>query len=170
MGRIGKILSFLRVNKKSAKVSEVKINQSGGNNITCEHFEDAGSDSFPLYTDYAAILGIDRSGGLVAVGYLDPLTEKKAQIGEKRIYARRIDGSVICEIHLKNNGEVEIKNDIGNFKLLESGEFNINGARITTDGDIVTASGVSLDKHYHTQDNDSDGDSEADTSESVATE
>jgi len=54
-GRIGRILSFLRVNKKDAKASDVKINQSGGNTVTCEHFEDAGSDSFPLNSDYPVI-------------------------------------------------------------------------------------------------------------------
>lgn len=46
----------------------------------------------------------------------------------------------------------------------------INGATITQAGDVVTAAGVSLNNHYHTQDNDSGGDSEPDTSTSIATE
>lgn len=156
MGRIGKILSFLRVNKKNAKASEVKINQSGGNNITCEHFEDAGSDSFPLNTDYPIIVDIDRSGGSVVVGYLDPLTEKKSQLGEKRIYARDSSGQSICEIWLKNDKTIEISNELGLFKLLANGEFNINGARITLDGDFITSSGISLSNHVHLQNDGND--------------
>lgn len=46
----------------------------------------------------------------------------------------------------------------------------INGATITEDGDVVTAIGVSVNNHYHTQGNDSDGDAEQDTSSAVATE
>lgn len=170
MGRIGKILSFLRVSKKSSKLSEVKVNQSSGNSATCEHFEDAGSDSFPLNTDYAVIVGMDRTGGSVAVGYVDPLTEKKALIGEKRIYARKVDGTQICEIWLKNDGTVLISNGIGNFSLDTSGEFNINGAKITPSGDFITKNGVSVNNHYHTQEADSDGDTEADTSVAISTQ
>lgn len=170
MGRIGKILSFFRTTKRGSQASQVKINQSGGNNITCEHFEDAGSDSFPLNTDYPVIMDIDRSGGLVVVGYLDPLTEKKAQIGEKRIYARDLSGQSICEVWLRNDKTIEISNEMGLFKLMANGDFIINGAKITKDGDIISSSGVSLNNHYHSQGNDSNGNTEQDTSTSIATE
>ncbi len=48
--------------------------------------------------------------------------------------------------------------------------FTINGAQITSGGDVITASGVSLDNHYHTQGSDSDGDSQANTDTPTATE
>lgn len=220
-GRIGRILSFLRVNKKDAKASDVKINQSGGNTVTCEHFEDAGSDSFPLNSDYPIIMNIDRSGGSVVVGYLDPISEKKAQTGEKRIYARDSGGQVKCEVWLKNDGTILCDNDFGSWNLdLEgtsifqnanatvtiningtislinqnasfiispsgsiqminqnasfnvgtNGEFNINGARITQNGDIITSDGISLRNHYHAQGNDSNNDSEVPTDTPTATE
>lgn len=45
--------------------------------------------------------------------------------------------------------EARIQNDSGYFLLKESGEVEINGARITTGGDVITASGISLDNHVH---------------------
>ena len=43
----------------------------------------------------------------------------------------------------------------------------INGAQITPNGDVLTASGNSLDNHYHNQGNDSGGDTQQPTSVAV---
>ena len=48
--------------------------------------------------------------------------------------------------------------------------FTLNGARITASGDVVTASGVSLDNHPHSQPNDGGGNSEQATNAPTATE
>ncbi len=45
--------------------------------------------------------------------------------------------------------EARIQNSNGYFLLKESGEIEMNGARITTSGDVITASGISLDNHVH---------------------
>lgn len=73
-------------------------------------------------------------------------------------------------IIIRNDESLEILNNNGRLILQADGEFNINGARITTAGDVVTASGVSLDNHTHNQGADSRGDSQATTNPPNATE
>lgn len=161
MGRITKVLSFIRTLRNGAKVSDVKVNSGGDLNITSEHFSDPGDDSFPLTTDYALATDIPRSGGEAIAGYLDPLNTPKAEKGEKRIYARDpADGSVIVEIWLKNDGEALIMNDSGSFVLkpdgsmkgsngsgsfeLEvGGDFLVNGVTIDTNGNIDSPTSIS---------------------------
>lgn len=48
--------------------------------------------------------------------------------------------------------------------------WELNGARITPDGDVVTSSGVSLDKHPHSQGADSDGNTQVPTNPPTPTE
>lgn len=50
------------------------------------------------------------------------------------------------------------------------GGINLNGAMVDGSGNITDASGVSMNQHYHTQPNDSAGNSEQPTSPAVATE
>lgn len=145
MGRIAKLLSFLRVTRNEAKISDVKVDPGGGPNVTAEHFAAAGDDSHPLPGDYVALNTDSGSGRESAIGYLDPLNEPKAQPGDKRIYARGEDGVVIVEIWLKNTGEATILNENGSVTLRPDG-----GAITTTpestfdakaDGSIKGANG-----------------------------
>ncbi len=170
-GRVAKILSFIRALRNGANVTDVKTDTGGGVNITAEHFADAGDDAFPLETDYALTVGVNGSGKEAVVGYLDPVNTPKAAAGEKRIYARDADsGEVVVEVWLKSDSSAIISNANGVFTLQADGEVNANGARITPDGDVITASGVSLDNHPHAQGNDSNGDTEVDTDAPTATE
>jgi len=171
VGRIARLLSFLRTERNGAKVSDAKVDPGGNPNVTTEHFASAGDDAFPLDTDYVFISSIGKTGREVAVGYLDPINEPKALIGEKRIYGRdAATGLTVVELELKNTGEAEMINANGHVRLQPDGEVNINGARITTGGDVITATGVSLNNHYHEQGNDSNGDSEVATEPPTATE
>lgn len=160
MGRIAKILSFVRSVIHGAKVSDVKVDPGGGANITAQHFAPAGDDSFPLTTDYVYIGNVPRQGNGVALGYIDPINEPKALEGGKRIYARDpSDGSVIAEVWLKNdgtvvtsneNGSYELKpdgsqkgdNGSGSFELQAGGNFVVNGVTIDTAGNITTAATI----------------------------
>lgn len=122
MGRIARLLSFVRLTRNDAKVSDVKVNPGGGPNITAEHFADAGDDSHPLVTDYVALNTDSGAGRETAIGYLDPLNEPKAQPGEKRIYGRDADsGAVVVEVWLKNDGTAVISNDNGSVMLRPDG-------------------------------------------------
>lgn len=156
MGRIAKLLSFVRSAVKGTKVSNVKVDPGGGANITAQHFSAPGDDSHPLPDDYVATMPVQRTGSEVAVGYLDPKSEQKAQPGDKRIYARDpADGSVVVEIWLKNdgtavtsnaNGSVTLSpdgsikgtNSNGSFELQAGGNFVVNGVTIDTSGNITS--------------------------------
>jgi len=121
MGRIAKILSFLRTSRNEAKISDVKVDPGGGPIITAEHFAAAGDDSHPLPGDYV-VLNADRGAGREsAIGYLDPHNEPRALPGDKRIYARGEDGVVIVEIWLKNTGEATVLNENGSVTLRPDG-------------------------------------------------
>lgn len=122
MGRIARLLSFVRLTRNDAKVSDVKVNPGGGPNITAEHFADAGDDSHPLITDYVALNRGSGTGRESAIGYLDPLNEPKAQPGDKRIYARDADsGAVVVEVWLKNDGSAVVSNENGSVTLRPDG-------------------------------------------------
>lgn len=134
MGRINKILSFVRSAVGAAKVSNVKVDPGGGANRTAQHFAPAGDDSHPLPDDYAATIPVQRTGSEVAVGYVDPKNEQKAQPGEKRIYARDpSDGSVVVEVWLKNTGEAATANENGSATLRPDGGSVITTPKSTLD-------------------------------------
>lgn len=187
MGRIAKILNFIGATRNGAKIRDAEVNPGGGANVTAPHFAGLGDDSYPLRGDYAALVPDEGSGRENVVGYLDPKNQHKAQPGDKRIYARAGNGDQVVELWLKNDGSAIIDNEAGTFTLnpdgsfimtngagtmtlQTSGEFNINGFIIKTNGDAVTASGVSLSNHTHAQGSDSNGDAEVETDPATATE
>lgn len=140
------VLSFLRVIRNDAKASDVKIDPGGGPNITAEHFSSAGDDSHPLPGDFAVTNDVQRSGGEVIVGYLDPLNDQKANPGDKRIYARDANtGAMIVELWLKNDGSTVLSNANGSLTLQANGDFLINGVTIDTNGNISTSGTVNAD-------------------------
>lgn len=160
MGRIARVLAFLRVTRNNAKISDVKVDSGGGANITAEHFAPVGDDSYPLKTDYALTVDTRRSGGEAVVGYSDPLNTPKAEEGDKRIYARDpSDGSVVIEVWLKNDGTGTMSNANGSMTLSPDGTYTINGVTIDPSGNItspssisapsVVANGKELDGHLH---------------------
>ena len=73
------------------------------------------------------------------------------------------------EIRIKNN-DVSLVIDGSKVTGVAPGGFDLNGARITDGGDVITKSGVSLDKHPHNQPNDSGGNAEQPTAAPTATE
>lgn len=166
---LGKLLSFIRGTRNDAKLSDVKLDPGGGPNVTAEHFSAPGDDSYPLAGDYVVNVSIQRSGGSAVVGYLDPKNDQKAAAGEKRIYARKADGSSVVELWLKNDGTAVLENANGSVRLSPNGDIevvgaaisitgdsititgttDINGATISTGGEVTTAGGVDLDTHVH---------------------
>lgn len=176
MGRIARLLSFLRVTRNGF-LSDVKVNPGGGRNVTGEHCADPGDDSHPLPTDYVITVPIDQTGRVVVVGYLDVNSEKVAEPGEKRIYGRSPGGAVLVDLHLKNDGtavftnagmtytmspdgSIRGANENGSFELQAGGDFVVNGATIDTAGNITspervtgdevqTAGGIDLGSHTH---------------------
>lgn len=146
MGRIAKLLSFVRVTRNDAKISDVKVDPGGGPNITAEHFASSGDDAHPLPDDYVIINDLAGTGRKASVGYLDPVNTPKALPGDKRIYARDGDtGAVVVEIWLKNDGTAIVSNDNGSVMLRPDGGSIITTPESTldakADGSIKGANG-----------------------------
>ena len=102
------IKSFIRTIRNGASVTDVKCDPGGGAISTKEHYSAPGDDSFPLLTDTAVSVPVPGSGKEAVVGYLDPLNEAEAESGEKRIYSRQEDGTIVADVFLKKDGVVHI--------------------------------------------------------------
>lgn len=168
---IGVVKGFFTRIKNGTRYRVIVVDLGGGDVRTLDHFPPINDDSYPLPSDFVATdlqVGEGRARGQ---GVIDPKNLLKSLIGEKRIYARAADtGAQVCEVWLKNDGSVTVINGSGHIRLQADGEVNINGARITTGGNVITASGVSLDGHPHSQNADSDGDSQVNTNPPIPTE
>lgn len=68
------------------------------------------------------------------------------------------------------DGSVKISLNDSRIKMQSPSDIEINGAKITPSGDVVTASGVSLNDHPHNQPNDSGGNTEQPTAAPTPTE
>lgn len=122
MGFVARVLSFVRVVRKDANISDVKVDTGGGPNVTPEHFAPPGDDSFPLDTDYATGHNVQQTGRVAVTGYIDPKNTPKALKGDKRIYARDENtGAVVVEMWLKNTGEAIVSNSNGSVTLRPDG-------------------------------------------------
>ena len=87
MGRIAKLLSFVRVTRHGIPVSDVKVDPGGGAIVTLENFSPIGDDAHPLPGDYVYGGSVEGTGRESILGYVDPLNEPTSQPGDKRIYA-----------------------------------------------------------------------------------
>jgi hypothetical protein len=108
VGLTAKLLAFTRIVRRGANANDVKASLGGGENMTAEHFSAPGDDSNPLPGDYIALVNSTGSGSKLAVGYLDPKNQQKAEAGEKRIYSRDGDGAQVAEIWLKSDGTLVV--------------------------------------------------------------
>jgi len=120
-GIIGKLLSFARVQREGAKLSDVKIDIGGGDVLTAEYTHPSGDDSFPLPDDYVSLVRIPRSGRVLVLGFVETDAEQKAEAGDKRIYARDASRVEMAEVWLKSDGTVVVANDNGSFTLRPDG-------------------------------------------------
>ena len=152
-GIIGKLLSFTRVVRNDAKLSDVKVDVGGGDILTAEYTHPSGDDSFPLPGDYPSAIRIPRSGRILVVGFVETDAQQKALAGDKRLYARNSDREEVVELWLKSDGTAlldnengsselrpdgsfRIQNGNGYIELLANGTVNINGTTINPAGDV----------------------------------
>lgn len=160
MGRIAKVLAFIR---GAGGRSDTKCDPGGGAIRQAPHAQQPGDDAHPLPGDYAVLVEVPQTGGFAAVGYVDPQNAQTAGPGERRVYARTANGEQIVELWFKSDGSARLSNASGYLELEAGGDVVGNGARMTTDGDVVTSDGVSLRWHTHAQGNDSDSNTEQET-------
>ena len=147
---------------------DVKTDRGSGDNVTAQHFSAPGDDATPLPGDYAALSGASGTGRFSVVAYRDAKNPNVAAPGEKRIYSRDGAGGIKAWVHLKNDGSFTICNETATIEGSPDGTVVINGVIIPADGsDIILANGKSLMHHKHPQSDDSAGNSEADTGETI---
>lgn len=123
---------------------QVTVDHGGGANKTAEHFGPAGDDSQPLPGDFASI-GTDRGSGRELVhGYSDSKNPSKAGPGEKRTYARALDGNVVGEVWLRNDGSLEATGKGGSITIAPDGTMTAkaNGALVLDSNDVRIGPGA----------------------------
>lgn len=147
-GLIGRLLSFTRVERNGAKLSDVKFDAGGGEVLTGEHAHTPGDDSQPLPDDQVVAISVPQSGRVVVVGYVETDAQEKAGPGEKRIYARDGERLEVVELWLKADGSATLSNANGQFTLRADGgqrHENANGSiDLAADGSstLVSPSGM----------------------------
>lgn len=135
MSRVALVLSSARVTKDGHGV-DVKVD-GDANPTVVEHYSDPGDDSIPLPGDWAALEDSSGTGGEQCAGYADTRNIGKARAGEKRIYARKPDGSVACDVWLKGDETIAISFGAGgSLECKANGDVVINGVVISKTGNV----------------------------------
>ncbi len=150
MGLIARLVSFTR----RMTHSESLVDPGGGATVTSEHFSSPGDDSQPLPGDYVATVSNQRTGGQSAVGYVDQLSRKSANPGEKRIYGRNAEGAEVNQVWLRRDGSIQISNAAGSLTMAADGSLNLNGVTIGSTGvvsvpDSLLLKGAEVAGHGH---------------------
>lgn len=160
MGRLAKVLSFVRFTRGDAKGSEATVDPGGGANVVAGHFTALGDDSHPLPGDYAVLVDGPGTGVEVVVAYADPINAAISTPGDKIIYARNAASGVIsCRMWLKASGDILIQTASGAISITAAGVINANGVTVDGSGNMTTtgtitaaeviAGGKSLAVHVH---------------------
>lgn len=105
MGRIAKLVSFLRrTTPAGAIIDEAEVDAGGNAKHTAQHFSAPGDDSQPMDGDFAATNDSGGAGEKQIVGWHDPKTPRKSGKGGKRIYSRSAPGVVAAEFWMEPDG------------------------------------------------------------------
>lgn len=85
----------------------IKVDLGGGDTAIADYFQAAGEDSPPLPADTVALVDGPETGTVQVTGFADE-TERVAEPGEKRTYARDSSGTVVGVLYLKGDGTYEV--------------------------------------------------------------
>ena len=137
-----KVLDFVFTGQSG----RVRGDVGGGEIVTAVHAACPGDASVPMRGDVSVVIPSPRTGGRVAVSYIDPAQPFTGNPGDKVIYSRD-SSSVSASVELLNTGQIVISNANGNITLAPDGTVSINGGltidatgNITTTGTISAAS------------------------------
>lgn len=134
---------------------EVTVDIGGGDLSTALVAAAPGDLSYPRVGDLAVLEEGDEPGVYLATGFVDQTVQSLvAASGEVYRFGRDSDGAPSCHVHLKANGDVEVKS------LKSGGKIILNGVEIDQDGNMtapgeVTAmsanagTAVKLSTHLH---------------------
>lgn len=107
MGLTGEVLEIKRVEVDGRKLLEVRAD-CAGHELEGVAYQAPGLDAPPLADDLVVMVETARNVDGAAVGYVDTVNAGKAEAGEFRVYARKADGSIPCEIYLKKDGSIVV--------------------------------------------------------------
>ena len=138
MGRIGTILNIITSIKRDVSVAESVVELTKGENVTIENYRPAGDDSRPLPGDLSFSEVKDGgTGSRAELGYIDQKNAPEALVGEKRLYSRGVDGTIMAVIWLKRDGKIVIKNPSESLGPLVDDLINAVKAIVTTGSPTV---------------------------------
>lgn len=111
---------------------EIEADLGGGDPAILDVYASPGEDSPPLEGDYVAAINVDPHGEqLATVAYADE-TERIAEPGEKRIYARNAAGEITAELHMKGDGSVTIQAAAGAVvEIADDGAITLSGSSVS---------------------------------------
>jgi hypothetical protein len=148
------VQSIERNQDENGPIVEVIADTGGGTLLTLEHFDGAGEDSPPLPGDLVALDESTGQGAARAVGYADPKNAGTALAGEKRIFARDPDGTVVAEFWLRSSEKLIDVQGLSPGWRYRLGKLEIDeNGNLTTPGEITAKAGtpamVTLTQHTH---------------------
>ena len=153
MGYYAQLKQSIKRITGSAKTTDIICDVGSGACRQPHLYQPAGDDSQGLPGDFLYIGDAARNSTAAVIGSIDPINEQKSGPGEKRIYARKEDGTTAVEIWLKADGSVIASNEIGGYVLNADGSVNINGITILANGEITGVTkinGIEYMSHTHT--------------------
>ena len=111
---------------------EVEVELGGEDFATADMYGPPGEDSPPLPDDEVAAISVDMDGdALATVAYADA-TPRVAAAGEKRLYSRDSDGSIVASLHLKGDGSVTLEAASGALvEVATDGSIKLSGASVS---------------------------------------
>lgn len=153
-----------------AEIKGIPVETSGAGNFLISFNVKVG--------DLGWIHASDRDISLFIQSYNQskPNTKRMHNFSDARFIPDIMTNFVIAEedagamVIQNRDGSVKISLNGTRIKMQSPSDIEINGAKITPSGDVVTASGVSLDNHPHNQANDGGGNTEQPTDAPTATE
>lgn len=124
------VLSSDRIVEEGEACLRVKCDEI--DTVTPTQFASSGDDSPPLPRDLAAV---DDDGEQV-LGYVDTKNVGMALPGEKRSYARNLEGEVVGHVYLRRDGKLELMlNATGTAAVAEL--VNANFEKLAADIDTL---------------------------------
>jgi hypothetical protein len=87
----------------------IRCDLGGGEIVSAEYYQDAGDDSLPEPGDFVALSSSVASGTWHVTGTLDPKNQGIAEPGEKRIYSRDGEGTLVAHVYLRGDGVIVVE-------------------------------------------------------------
>ena len=136
------VLAHFRTLREGVHAASVKVDPGGGPLVTLDVVGPAGDDSPPLVLDYALGVPARGEGRAVAVGFADPTHVGLAGKGERRLFARDLLGNPVCTVWLRDDGTIELFNNVANVKISSVGTIeakNANGSLVLSSAGALSA-------------------------------